>query len=443
MPSAPEALRPTRVLIVTEHASARFGGEAALPLHYFRVLRSRGLPVWLVTHSRVRAELQATFPDEAARIHYIEDGAAHRFLWRLGQWLPDRLSYLSTGFASRIITQRRQRALARALVREHQIDVVHQPIPVSPKEPSLLHGLGVPVVMGPLNGAMDYPPAFRRRQARWVESFSSMARRASGVLNRIMQGKLRAAVVLVANERSRAGLPPGLTGRVAVLPENGVDLALWHMAPGRKSNLGMVRFAFVGRLVSLKAVDLLIEAFALARTAAPMSLTVVGDGPELVALQGKARALGLPDDPACGAGTVYFAGWRPQAECAHLLAEHDALVLPSLHECGGAVVLEAMACGLPVVATAWGGPLDYLDESCGILVEPRSRDALVRGLADALERLALGPELRGRLGRAGRARIEREFDWERKVDRMLGIYRSAAAERGVGTDAGEDQGAVA
>ena len=149
----------------------------------------------------------------------------YRFLWRLGQWLPDRLSYLSTGFASRIITQRRQRALARALVREHQIDVVHQPIPVSPKEPSLLHGLGVPVVMGPLNGAMDYPPAFRRRQARWVESFSSMARRASGVLNRIMQGKLRAAVVLVANERSRAGLPPGLTGRVAVLPENGVDLA--------------------------------------------------------------------------------------------------------------------------------------------------------------------------------------------------------------------------
>ncbi len=46
-----------RVLIAAEHASARFGGEAALPLHYFRVLRKRGIPVWLVTHARTRDEL--------------------------------------------------------------------------------------------------------------------------------------------------------------------------------------------------------------------------------------------------------------------------------------------------------------------------------------------------------------------------------------------------
>ena len=54
-----------RVLIVAEHASARFGGEAALPLHYFRVLRNRGVPVWLVTHARTRDELSALYPGDA------------------------------------------------------------------------------------------------------------------------------------------------------------------------------------------------------------------------------------------------------------------------------------------------------------------------------------------------------------------------------------------
>ena len=123
---------------------------------------------------------------------------------------------------------------------------------------------------------------------------------------------------------------------------------------------------------------------------------------------------------------VLFAGWVPQAECAGKLRSQHCLVLPSLMECGGAVVLEAMALGLPVIATAWGGPADYLDPGCGILVAPTSRDALVGGLADAMTRLARDPALRASMGHAGRQKVLREFDWEAKVDRMLEVYRDAA-----------------
>ena len=120
-------------------------------------------------------------------------------------------------------------------------------------------------------------------------------------------------------------------------------------------------------------------------------------------------------------------------------------MLPSLYECGGAVVLEAMAAGLPVVATAWGGPADYLDDSCGILINPSSPDAFVADLAGAMVKLAKDPALRLCLGRAGRARVERLFDWERKVDRMLEIYASvaraarpcAAVRRGVRRNVGD------
>ena len=119
-----------------------------------------------------------------------------------------------------------------------------------------------------------------------------------------------------------------------------------------------------------------------------------------------------------------------QAECAGQLAQCDALVLPSMAECGGAVVLEAMAMEVPVIATAWGGPVDYLDSSCGILVEPSSKEAFVDNLALALIRLATHPQERRAMGKAGRLKVIRDFDWETKVDRMLEHYRSCMAASG-------------
>jgi glycosyltransferase involved in cell wall biosynthesis len=97
--------------------------------------------------------------------------------------------------------------------------------------------------------------------------------------------------------------------------------------------------------------------------------------------------------------------------------------MPSVRDCGGAVLLEAMAMGKPVIATAWGGALEYVDDSCGVLVRPDNRDALVEGFARAMVRLAASPDERAAMGRAGRRRIERHYDWEAKADRMLGIYQ--------------------
>jgi len=103
-------------------------------LHYFRVLHQRGVPVWLVTHSRTREELSRLFPD-SDQLVYIEDTALHRALWRMGKILPDRVAGFTTGFVSRLSTQLSQRRVVRRLVREHRISVVHQPMPVSPREP--------------------------------------------------------------------------------------------------------------------------------------------------------------------------------------------------------------------------------------------------------------------------------------------------------------------
>lgn len=415
-----------RVLIVAEHASASFGGEAALPLHYFRVLRRRGIAVWLLTHARTRDELSALYPNDPA-IRYIEDSAWHRLLWRIGQRLPARLSYFSTGFLSRLATQICARRLARRLVVEQGIDVVHQPMPVSPREPSLLARLGAPVVIGPMNGGMDYPPGFLERGGGFERGALRIARAAGSAMNVLMPGKRQASLLLVANRRTRAALPAGVRSRVVELCENGADMSLWQSsrpatAPTPAS--AEVRFVYLGRLVDWKGVDYLLRAFARASRVAPMRLVVVGDGEEKAALEALAVSLGLAGDDS----RVRFAGWLPQARAAEQLAAADVLVLPSLLECGGAVVLEAMAMAKPVIATDWGGPADYLDPSCGILVAPTSPPAFVDSLAEALLRLAASPSLRARMGANGRRKVEREYDWERKVDLMLRHYRAAVAE---------------
>ncbi len=419
-----------RVLIVSEHASARFGGEAALPLHYFRVMRKMGVDVRLVTHDRVRAELEETLGADLARVHFIRDNAVHRLLWRISKPMPARIAYFTVGFVSRALTQSLQRRLARALVREHGIDIVHQPMPVSPREPSLMYGVGAPVVIGPLNGNMAYPPAFQSKSAGWKRRVEGVARVFGDVLNAVFPGKSRAAAILVANERTRQALPERLRRTAVELVENGVDLDVWAAnaaSEAIRDDSGTMHLVFMGRLVDWKAVDLLLRAFAKAREQADISLTILGDGPCGEAWRGLADELGIRGDALRTPGKVFFAGWKSQQECSRHLRLSHALALPSLSECGGAVVLEAMACGLPVIATAWGGPLDYLDASTGILVEPTSRQALIDGLEAAMLDLARSPARRAELGAAARRRIESDFDWDRKVEAVFAIYERAIA----------------
>ena len=416
-----------KVLIVAEHASLKYGGEAALPLHYFRVLRQRGIDTWLIVHERTRQELETLFAKDCDRLYFIPDTVWHRWLWQCSQWLPKRIADFTFGLVLRLITQISQRHLAKKIVIQHKIDLIHQPILVSPKEPSTIFGLDVPVVIGPMNGGMNYPPGFSDRQNMGIDLSIKFGRLCANLFNAIIPGKRRATTILVANQRTRESLPQGITGKIVEIVENGVDLSVWKPKSDRLTepldlarsteNIRPIKFVFVGRLVDWKAVDFLLRAFKYLSVQMPVQLDIIGDGKQRCHLETLAQQLNLT--------SVNFTGFLPQSECAQQLQSADVMVLPSLYECGGAVVLEAMTMGIPVIATNWGGPADYLDESCGILVEPQTPELFVLNLADAMRKLAQSAELRARLGQAGRQKIRDRFDWEVKVDTMLDIYQDA------------------
>ena len=441
------------VLIVAEHASLKFGGEASLPWHYFHFLRQRGVEAWLVVHDWTRDELKSFFQDDFDRIYLVPDPYWLRIVGGLERFLPSRIANFTVKLFVRLIAQIiYQRPIIKQVIREQNIDIIHQPIPVSPKEPSMIFGMGVPVVIGPMNGGMEYPPGFRYMESRLANQALKIARLWSNFFNVLIPGKLKATTLLVANPRTKDALPKFIHGKVTELVENGVNLSIWEPKSQTQNSIlenitgqnpqKPTKFVFLGRLVDWKAVDLLITACKSVIEQIPIELEIIGTGPELLTLQNLAQELDLTkpqnventESRAQNSGDrpqkreiVRFAGWLSQAECAHRLESADVLVLPSLFECGGAVVLEAMAMGIPVIATNWGGPADYLDESCGILVEPTSRELFIKDIAEAMLKMAKSPELRQVMGKASRQRILDNFDWEVKVTKMIDIYQEAIA----------------
>ncbi|MFT5129761.1 MAG: glycogen(starch) synthase [Rhodothermales bacterium] len=177
---------------------------------------------------------------------------------------------------------------------------------------------------------------------------------------------------------------------VAIVP-NGVDTSFF--APSVKP-LRTPQMLYVGRLSQEKGVDCLLQA--VAKLEGDWQLGIVGDGPERPALEAMA------DD------RVRFLGWQDKAKLRQRYQEASIFVLPSRYEGMANVVLEAMASGLPVVATTVGGNAELIvPGETGWLVPPDDPDAM----AHALRPLLRDSELRIRCGRAGRARVEQQFGW--------------------------------
>jgi glycosyltransferase involved in cell wall biosynthesis len=175
------------------------------------------------------------------------------------------------------------------------------------------------------------------------------------------------------------------------------------------------RFAvgWIGRMTGVKRTDDVLLAFrGLRDRGVDATLCMVGDGPDRSQLEERAHELGIVRD-------TLFLGY--QEDVAPYYAAFDALVLPSANEGTPVSAIEALAAGRPVVATRVGGVPDVVrDGEDGFLVEAGATDEL----AERLERLARDPELRERMGEAGRQRVLPRYAVDRLVDDVDRLYRS-------------------
>ena len=210
------------------------------------------------------------------------------------------------------------------------------------------------------------------------------------------------------------------------LPGRGAGSVRYSAADARRLAEGTA-LLHVGRFTAVKRIDLLIEAFARARgdgreAGCPARLVLVGGHPGEWEGEHPAQMierLGVPD--------VFLAGWQPHEALPEFLTAADALVMSSEREQFGLVLIEAMACGVPVIATRSLGPASN--------VEPGRTGWLVDGGADsgplaaAIGEAIADPARRERLGLAGREAAVARFSWEGIAQRIGAVLEQAAHER--------------
>jgi glycosyltransferase involved in cell wall biosynthesis len=218
---------------------------------------------------------------------------------------------------------------------------------------------------------------------------------------------------------------PGAASKIEIVP-CGIDTAAFGpVSPGSPRPADKIpNVLCVATLYEVKGHEYLLQACArLVARGRPVACRLVGDGPDRPKLERRIAELGL--------GTVItLLGPRPRAEVIALMHEADVLVVPSVPTGSGrreglpVVIMEALAAGLPVVASAISGiPEVVHDGVTGLLVPPRDPDAL----ATAIERATTeGPERRRWIA-AGRDLVRDRYDFEVVSERLIGLFRANAA----------------
>ena len=210
-------------------------------------------------------------------------------------------------------------------------------------------------------------------------------------------------------------------------PDAGTDvLARYGIDPVRPY------VAFVGRVTRQKGIVHLLRA---ARYVDPaVSFVLCAGEPDTPEIGAEFRALASDVERERG-GIKLVEGMLARPEISQILSHARVFACPSVYEPFGIVNLEAMACGVPVVASAVGGiPEIVVEGETGYLVEfegdgsaknePRDPEAFARALAAGISRLAADPEQARRFGTAGRARVVEHFSWNAIAERTAALYRS-------------------
>src|SRR5215218_5080773 len=332
-----------------------------------------------------------------------------------GRVAQSRVSWLGR-FARVVVMAHYMEAQHRAIMteaNEHGADVVHAhwAIPTGPAAvvaarklhlPSVITMHGGDVYVNPEQG-YDFPTRWYVRPAlRWTL-------RHAGALTAITEDCRQHAL--------RAGAPPEHIHLVF----NGTDLRRFSPSENGKRvdpRFGPNMIFACRQLFPRKGIRFLIEAAAQLKPRFPdLTVVVAGDGferPDLIAL---AERLGIARD-------VTFLGWVPNSELPQYYRAAALSVIPSLEEGFGIPAAEAMGCETPVVASDAGGLPEVVEHEVTGLIVPRGDSS---ALAEAIGSLLADPVRRASMGRAGRERALRLFDWDRSAEQFEQIYASIGA----------------
>lgn len=314
--------------------------------------------------------------------------------------------------------------VGRELHEKINFDLVHHLTFGNDWMPDLLGAfLGLPFVWGPIGGGQRTPKPllreytlvgklkeFFRLAAQWIGRNLLITRKLT---------MLKASKILVCNRETYEMFPSRVRHKIEYFPVNGIseeELRYIDTLNGERDKFIIVT---AGRLHRLKGFSLLIRSFKAFIDKANVSdvvLEIIGDGEERENLERLVSRLKIGDK-------VIFTGWASREDVLKKFKEASIFSFLSFRDGGGFVVIEAMAAGCPCVVLDSGGPGFHVKPEWGFLIKPSIPEKVVEETANAFWKLYSDANLRFRLGRNARKRVEDYYLWSKLAQRMYGIYK--------------------
>jgi glycosyltransferase involved in cell wall biosynthesis len=301
----------------------------------------------------------------------------------------------------------RSRAIVRRLQAVERIDLVQQLNPVSHGMSLGMIGLHVPIVLGTFVG--NWPPEALGQQTLVAKALRPLRGFARFVLSRLQERFASAFLVTTPSALSGFNLTESVLERVYRLP-HGIDIRAFSQLPPvadvRKTIL------FLSSVRRKKGIFTLLEAFEMVHRALPdATLEIAGDGDALRDVERYVSTMS-------SARQVRFLGRVKRDAVPDLMARSSVYCLPSVGEPYATTVIEAMACGKPIVVANSGGLRDMVSDEGGRRVQPGN----AKELATALIEILRSPSLQLKMGAHNRNVAEREYDWPCVIKQLEDVY---------------------
>lgn len=425
-----------KVLLIIEQCNPEWASVPLVGYNFFHKINNL-VDVTLVTHIRNKPALEKH--PEYAKIFYLEESNLNKQYYKIVakltangrvNWpLYNALSYPIYAEFNQQVYQKFQAKIVNG-----DYDIVHAITPMMPRYPCKVVNVcqQTPFILGPVNGGIPFPAGFQETAKQEFAQFNFLRAVGRALIPGYVETYKKADKILAGSTytlnmlKNLFAIPDQ---RIDLFYENGISDEFLNQTNIPNKDTSHINLLFVGRLVPYKCADIVIESIGKLEQAIQnkIRLKIVGDGQERNNLENRVKELNLGE-------IVSFSGWVNQQDTLDYYRKADIFCFPSIREFGGAVVMEAMACGLPCIVANNGGIGEYVNEETGFKIEPNSREYLTQELTSKIQLLVEDDNLRESMSVAAIAKA-REFAWDKKAEKIVEIYQKIIAEKGGCTSA--------
>ena len=394
-----------RIILIAYDMNPNLGSESGRAYIWKRIL-SKKYPMDIYVDAFHASALTAHSDSSYdVRYHFIDGIKPWRMLRRLtGLW----------NIPTTIFSLKVKRALRNMPLTDYSL--IHCLTPAGIYSYNDLYKLGLPVIIGPLGGALPTPrgfPSVFGYKFILREWFYMMLLKIPA-WNAYIRG---AKCIIIGNPEMKKRLPSESHNRCITIFDAVVDVDKYHPLDLKQANSKVV-VLFAGRLAPSKGITLLVKAAVKLLNEKKVKnfvIQVAGTGPLQKEIESIIKMQDLSDN-------ISLLGHIPKADLIYRYQNADIFCLPTLREPGGNAILEAMACGLPIISTNYGGPSVSVTDQCGIKVDVNTEKQYVDDLAEALCYLIANEDVRIKMGLNARTRAINEFSINALEKKISSLY---------------------